>query len=482
MASDRNLTAQKLAVLGADRLAELLLELAAGDAALKRQLRLELAAQAGSADVAGQIAKRLATIAKSKSRLDWSKLPALAKDLAAQRAAITKHVAPAQPAEAVNLLWRLLDLGPSLYDRCDDAPARIDDVIAGARDDLGRLLQAGAPPLADLVERVFASIYDDGHGVFDGLIALAAPALGKEGLLALQAKVEAQAKAPPPAPPPGERRVIGYSLAGPNRGPIYAGDWAASRRQRQLRTALTEIADALGDVDSYINRFTPAEQTNPYTAAQIATRLLAAGRAAEAMAAIDRAAATRAAGGYWPDWDAARIETLDALGRADEAQQARLAVFERSLNPAYLRAYLKRLPDFDDIEAENKAIAQVRARADAAAALAFLIKWPAHQAAAAHVLARWREFDGDDYELLAAAADALDARHPLAATLMLRAMISFALDKARSKRYPHAARHLQSCAHLAPRIEDWGIHPRHDDWVAALRERHAGKRAFWGDV
>ena len=43
------------------------------------------------------------------------------------------------------------------------------------------------------------------------------------------------------------------------------------------------------------------------------------------------------------------------------------------------------------------------------------------------VTARAKELDGDHYELLTPAADALAAKYPLAATLLLRAIIDFSL-------------------------------------------------------
>ena len=55
-------------------------------------------------------------------------------------------------------------------------------------------------------------------------------------------------------------------------------------------------------------------------------------------------------------------------------------------------------------------------------------------------MARTGELDGDHYGLLTPAADALEQRHPLAATLVLRAMIDLSLDAAKYKRYGHAAR------------------------------------------
>ena len=67
MASSKTLNQTNLEALGAQRLAQLLLELVTGDAQAKRRLRLELASVRGSGDVAGEIGKRLATIAKAKA-------------------------------------------------------------------------------------------------------------------------------------------------------------------------------------------------------------------------------------------------------------------------------------------------------------------------------------------------------------------------------------------------------------------------------
>ncbi len=67
-----------------------------------------------------------------------------------------------------------------------------------------------------------------------------------------------------------------------------------------------------------------------------------------------------------------------------------------------------------------------------------------------------RRVEVDHYEILSPAADALAAKHPLAAILLLRAMIEFALKENRVKRYRHAARHLAECASLAVAVGDFG--------------------------
>ncbi|RZL70735.1 MAG: hypothetical protein EOP66_15920, partial [Sphingomonas sp.] len=136
MASTTTLNANNLAALGSERLAALLLEMTAGDAAAKRRLRLELASHSGG-DVAREIRKRLVSIARSRSYVDWPKAREFGQDLETQREAIVTHVAPNNPDEAFDLLWRLLEMAPSIYERCDDSNGLIGGIIATARDDLG---------------------------------------------------------------------------------------------------------------------------------------------------------------------------------------------------------------------------------------------------------------------------------------------------------------------------------------------------------
>ncbi|MBK8631764.1 MAG: hypothetical protein IPN84_16720 [Sphingomonadales bacterium] len=474
MPSETTLNAKNLAGLGADRLAELLLELAQGDAAAKRALRMELASRNGG-DVGAEIRKRLASIAKSRSFVDWRRIRELANDLDMQRAAIMAHVAPEKPGEAFDLLWRMLEMAPKIYERCDDSNGTIGTVISTALDDLGIVAGPANLEKGKLAERVFEGVCGNDYGQFDGLIALMAGALGQQGLGLLKAKFEELAARPPIKPNKDERRIIAYGSG----GPIYEDDFEATHHARLVKHALTDIADALGDVDGYIARFSDEDRTNPAIAAGIAERLLGVQRAEEAMAVLTGAEATSQAGGHWPDWLRVKIDVLEALGRMDEAQAERWAVFERTLSSEYVRSYLKRLPDFDDVDAERKALAHVQQYANFHHALWFLVGWPSYELAAELVLARHAEIDGNNYGLLTPAAEALEQNYPLAATLMLRAMIGYSLDKAKATRYGHAARHMQSCEYLAKRIESFGDHADHDAFVAGLRLRHGRKSGFW---
>jgi len=174
MASTKTLSAKNLEALGVKRLAELLIDLSAGDAVAKRRLRLELAGQAGGAEVAHEVRKRLATIAKARSFLEWDKIKPLAIDLESQHRAIVDHVAKADPRAAMELLWRFIGLAESVYDRCDDSNGRIGAVFAAALPDLAPLAQAAGIAPEVLADRVFDALSENDYGQYDSIIGIRA--------------------------------------------------------------------------------------------------------------------------------------------------------------------------------------------------------------------------------------------------------------------------------------------------------------------
>ncbi len=476
MASKKTLNAKNLEALGAERLAELLLEMAGGDAAAKRRLRLELAGAQGAGEVAREVRKRLASLAGARGFVDWRKARGLIDDLYAQRRAIVDGVAKSDPAVALDLMWRYMELADVTLGRVDDSNGKFGHVFRSATGELGAIATAARADPVTLADRAFLALTDNGFGQYDGLIADLAPALGEVGLAHLKERIAALSEHRVPTPPEQEREVVGWS----SRAPIYADEVAELSREMIVRSALKDIADAQGDVDAFMSQYDEAARKVPKIAVEIASRLLAAGRAEEAWRRLEEADRPRREW-HWLDieWDDARIETLDALGRTEEAQATRLEVFEDALSASHLREYLKRLADFDDVEAEERALDHVAGSERVPHALMFLIEWPALDRAARLVTARADELNGDHYEFLRPAAETLAAGHPLAATLLFRSMIDFTLSKARSTRYRHAARHLMACESLAGGIEDFGNFESHEAYAARLRDAHGRKSAFW---
>ena len=480
MVSRRTLNTRNLEALGARRLAQLLIEIVAGNTAAKRRLRLELAGAESPAAAAREVRKRLAAIRRSHAFLDSRKRRDLVDDLETQRKAIVHKVAKADAAEALDLMWQLTGLANAVFERCYDNGGMVAGVFQAAVSDLGGIASAARADPRGLADRVFEAMTENRYGQYGNLIGVLAPTLGQEGLEHLKQRMIEFSNAPV-APSAGEHRSRAE-----RRFQVTTGEPKSAGRVRRgtARRVLRDIADAQGDVDAFIVQHDEDARKAPEVAAGIARRLLVAGRAEEALKAVD-AAVHRALGDpnrCYFHWEDARIDALEALGRADEAQQVRWQCFERSLSEPHLRAYLKRLPDFDDIEAEEKALDHALEFRDLLTALSFLVSWPALDKASTLAIHRAEDFDGDHYGILMTAADALADRHPLAATLLLRAMIDFTLAWGKATRYKHAARHLLECSSLSPAIPDFGTFETHEAYETRLRREHARKQSFWNSV
>jgi hypothetical protein len=470
MASKKTVTSDNLAALGAKRLAAILVELADSDAEIKRRLRLELAADEGGDSIAAEIAKRLTALRSARSFIDWQKQRDFVRDLDLQRTMITDRVATTRADLALNLMWRFLDLAEPVINRVDDSNGSVGDVFRSACEDLGAIAIWAKPDPAAFADQVFAALLANDYGIYDGLVPAMLPALGDAGAAHLKSRL-AQA-------------LVNRSKAGDRDG-----------RADASRRALQDIADGQKDVDAYIALVPAAGRSNPHTGAEIGRRLLAAGRAAEALAALEFARPKRRAAGatdegalylagYGPNhaWEEAYIEALDGKGQREQAQRLRWAAFEERLSSMQLRAYLKRLPDFEDVEAEDRAMQHALGFGSFSSALSFFQEWPDQARAAQLVTARAPEIDGNLYFLLDPAARLIEGKHPMAATLLRRAMIEDTLKGAKSTRYKHAARHLLECASLAPGIQDFGDLETHESFVGRLRAKHGRKTGFWGQL
>jgi hypothetical protein len=474
VASKKTVNTKNLEALGAARLAELLVEISTTNAAVRRRVRLELAGAQSPEEVSNEVRKRLTTIARSRSFIDWQNRKSLIEDLEAQRRAIVNQVAKADPSEALELMWRFVAIANSVFERCDDSSGVVISVFHSACRDLGEIAQAAKAEPETLAQRAFSALTENDYGQYDELISVLSPALGPTGLEELKTRFIELSKAPPEQPKSKDRKVIGRGTG----GPLYADEIAASRRQSAIRLALQQIADAQGDVDAFIAQQSEKAKTVPRVAAEIAQRLLEAGRAQEAWTALNAVDEKRP--GWIPfEWEQVRLDVMEALGRNDEAQAFRGQCFERTLSIPHLRAYLTRLPDFDDLEAEERAMSYALKTSSIHQALAFLVSWPALDKAASLVTKRSSELNGDHYEILSPAADALAAKYPLAATLLLRAMIDFTLKQGRASRYRHAARHLAECASLASVIGDFGAVEPHARYSDRLKLEHGRKTSFW---
>lgn len=408
--SQKKVTVENLVGLGAERLAEILVGVAETRADLKRRLRMELAAEQGAGPLIAEIDKRLRAFVTSRGQVTWRQRPAFLRDLDAARQLIVDRLAPLDPAAAVERLWCFINAARQVASRYRERDGELAAVFKRAAIDLGPLLasQPPGPAAATLVDSL--AVNPVGWKAWlPSLLAGAPPSLAVEALHQMS-----------------ERRA--------------SPGWI---------TLVRQAADAAGDVDAFRATYPAGAAATPSISAEIGSRLLAAGRIAEAGEVLRAAAPS--VGGRKPvaldlSWEAAWIDYLDAAGEHEAAQTARWASFERTLSADQARAFISRLPDFDDVEAEGRAFQVAASHVDFAGGLAFLMAWPALPEAANMIETRRAEIklEPEQAELW---ASRLRRRFPRAAHLLLRTAAAAAFRR----------RDYRTCDRLTAEAETIGL-------------------------
>lgn len=445
-AKKKTVSAANLATLGAERLAAILMDAGAADANLKRRLRMELAAEVGPADLAFEIDKRLTSLAGSRSRVSWRKRPALLADLVAIRRIIVERLAPLDLRLGLDRLIAWFDLYPGLVGRVSDARGELPALFGAAIADLAALASAAGP---DMAGEVLGEALSTRLDPWASWVGQAAPALE----------------------PAVARRLLADLTQGRPR--------PTGRRAAVVR----RLAERVGDLDAWIAAIPDDERRRPATQVEIARRLAAAGRPAEARAALDAARREAPAGPGWlrrpgappppdPAWLEAEIAVLDAEGQGAEADAARWGLFEQTLAPELLRTVISRLADFEDVVALDRAFALAACHPDVMKALAFLVDWPALREAAALIDARGDELRGA-HEEAPLWASRLAGRHPLAALRLLRARIRSLVQLGAADREIEAL--LGEAEGLAAGVDLPEGMPDHPAFTAGLRRPSAAR-------
>ena len=449
------ITIDKLAKLGFEHLAELVVEHADEDPALRKKLRLALAANTGPTELTTEVDRRIRSLDRGKSFLDPKQSRALAVELDDLRTAITDRLATVSAIDAADRLQRLAISAPAVLRREAESSGYIEEAfeeIVAAGGHLWANIPNRNP--AELAEMIIRRIESDDFESPHGLLAAFCEALGDEGFTALKERIEA--------------------ILASEKKP-ETNDWRAGSRWRRLTGTLESIADLTGDVDSYVvTEIANSDGEVGRGRLGIAQRLLAAGRPAEA---LDWISEIKSRSDDDHEVVNLKLAALEALGRLDEAQALRYAWFEKSLSIAHLKDYLCKLPDFEDFEARDKAVEFALRHDNAHRALAFLIELPDLGAADRLIAERIDAFDGRHYELLREAARYLAAEFPTSAVQLYRRMVVSTLKRASANQYGYAVRYLKEAENLtidAGRIEDL------DDFILRLRQDHGRKWKFWG--
>ncbi|RZJ00126.1 MAG: hypothetical protein EON90_08615 [Brevundimonas sp.] len=451
----KTISESNLVRLGADRLADLLMEAAAADPGFKRRLRLELAAEIGAPDLALELDKRLTTLATSRARISWRKRPDLLRELRGLQSLIVDRLADEDAKLGLDRLVAWFDLYVSLSARAKDPKGELARVFDEATGDLARVASKVGP---DAATPILLEALSTRSTQWASFIGRGAGDLSK----------------------PLAARLL--------------KDLTENRTILSGKTALVvrKLADRAGDLDAWLSSLSAEDRRRPEVGPEVARRLAAAGRAPEARAALEAARGKPAERSRWggasapptpPDeaWHEAEIAVLDAEGQDDLATEARWRRFERTLSADALRDLISRLGDFDDVVAIDRAVAFATGYFDVMKGLAFLMAWGAHREAAEAIVSRREDLRGN-FEDVPLWASRLSGRFPLAAVLLLRAQVQ-ALYALGAGATPEVGAVLSEAEGLAASLADPEGLPSHAEFTASLAAKTPPpRRATWRNL
>ncbi len=110
----------------------------------------------------------------------------------------------------------------------------------------------------------------------------------------------------------------------------------------------------------------------------------------------------------------------------------------------------------------------------------FLIAIGKMDEAEAYLLKRGDQLDGNHYGSLLSLAEAMESenRH-LVASLIFRSLLLSILERGYTKAYPHGIRYLKKLDKLAVGVADWKEFNNHEVFKKQIIEVHGRKRSFW---
>lgn len=454
MPDRRSAIRSHLTGLGAETLADMLLDLAERDMALLRRLDLAASATTTSpAEHAGRLRQELRHVLRPRDFIPWDEAADWVEEVLDALEQIPPLIAQGEAAEAKSLVEAVLDDLPQALEQVDDSGGGGTELLERAAALHLLACQALRPDPMELAEELLEREWDDPFGTFNGASETYADLLGDAGLAAYRRLAEAAlAKLPPIGRGSEDLKAHDRRRLVEILDRFAARDGDVDRRIALRRATLAQAQDHLSFARFCLEQGRPAlalqaaeegvwlfEDRSATTLVEfLAERLVAEGRPADAIAALWR--------GFENAPAFSLFRGLLALAAPDAADRAL----------AHLRARLKVLGSTD----RWNSAALVEMEINILMATARLPE--AWETARRHTIAD---------SILRRLAEASEATLPQDAAAAYRAVIERSIGQTNRGGYEEACRLLARLAALEAATS-------HRAFVAELRLRHRPKRSL----
>ncbi|MBU3666895.1 MAG: hypothetical protein FGM15_13615 [Chthoniobacterales bacterium] len=392
---------------------------------------------------------RIVALKRSQRFVPWRYSSELADDLRELLGAMKRVVE--DPRQGAELMAAFYETDRNIFDHCDDSSGYVGDVYRFDAQELFVRFGKACEDKEWLVHRVFGLIAADDYGVRDALLEAAPRYLPKAQIRGLVARMrEADAALP------------------------------EDKRGYKWRVDIEILARAMKDGALFAEaRLSYPGPLHSSTCVDIAGVYFSAGQAETALEWLEKTPL----GDHTRDRerDELLFKVYAALGARESQESVAWRIFRRDRNLSTLEQLLALAGQSAREKIVHGEVSVILAdtRFDCADAQ-FLVDAGRGAEAEDYLMARAGLIDGEHYYgLLPLSESMLGAGHPLAATVVYRALLDSILKRARSKIYGHAASYLRNLERISGKIMEWKGLPDHPAYLASLQSKHARKSAFW---
>ncbi|HBG04514.1 MAG TPA: hypothetical protein DDY22_02915 [Geobacter sp.] len=436
----------KLLELGADRLADALLELAGRDEFADDLVERLIATPR---DNMGRFRAKLSALQLGRPFVHWRQTAEYARELEYLledlRAGVT------DPRTGVELVATFYQADSVIFANCDDSNGDVGDLF---RHDARDLFVAYASRCADkewLGDLVIRVIQCDDYGVRDVLIDCAQDYLTE----------------------PVMRVMVERLLE-------LAGEESDEYRKRQWFHNIESLARQLKDAPLFeAARLASWGSLSTAACVDIARVYLECGKELTALAWLEKVPAGDSF--MSADRDSLLLEIYGRSGNLAEQIKAAWRIFRRGRSAtslAHLLDVIGQDKKGDVLAGEIGAILEATMFSPADAD--FLVEMERWEAAETYVMNLADQINGDFYGSLLPLAEAMEQDgRPLCASVVYRALLDSILRRGHTKSYPHGVRYLRKLERLAQAVADWRNIALHNVYLQGIKLNHGRKSSFW---
>ncbi len=440
---------QRLMDLGAEKLADTLMELADQSSLVKERMVQLIATPK---ERLRSFKTKLSGIKRSKRFVDWHKMQAFTMKIDTMLQDLRD--ADPKPMEGIALLVDFFETDAHIMEICDDSNGDIGDLFRGNATDLfieyaNLCSEKEHAKIADITLEL---TLNNDYGLRDSLLDGASEYLPESTVRDMIAKLHARANT----------LEEGYE-----RNKVF----------RHIET----FAKQLGDAELYEQTYITCHGSlSPYACLQLAEVHLANGEFDKALACVQKSEESKK-----PYFAFERDFLLYRIYKEQGNTEKLTEILKKQL--ASHRTYKNLMELLSVVGHENKD-AIVAAELTSIHAnegfevkdAAFLMELKKIDEAEAYVLKRAELIDGYHYEELLLLVKALEASgRPLATSILYRSLLNSILKRAQSKAYAHGAKYLKHLEALAPTVPHWQGFQTHEAFKESIKNAHGRKTSFW---